>query len=147
MHYLGQVYELQRWKFLVFFNLYLFFLDFLTKSRGNTPVGTGGAGVAAALVGIIFLGAFPPVDFQAVCLSRAMLFFHQFVLWLVSKFHSKINYFRYVFTSKSNDTMTTKYFSQNKYKSQINLCCAHLLATMEFYMFVLFVITHLLVSR
>ena len=53
-----------------------FLLIFLTKSRGNTPVGTGlatgGAGVA-----LVFLGAFPPVDFRAVCLLRAMFLFYQ----------------------------------------------------------------------
>jgi hypothetical protein len=57
-------------------SFYLFSLDFLTKSRGNTPVGmglaTGGAGVA-----LVFLGAFPPVDFRAVCLLRAMFLFYQ----------------------------------------------------------------------
>ena len=56
-----------------------FLLIFLTKSCENTPVGTGRAGVAnfrTALVWIV-VGAFPPVDFRAVCLSRAMLFFYQ----------------------------------------------------------------------
>ena len=75
----------------------LFSLDFLTKSRRNTPVGTGlatgGAGVA-----LVFLGAFPPVDFRAVCLLRAMFLFYQ------------ISFFAH------DQTMTNKYFSQNNTK-------------------------------
>ena len=72
----------------------LSFTYFLTKSRGNTPVGTGlatrGAGVA-----LVFLGAFPPVDFRAVCLLRAMLLFFQ------------ISFFAH---DQTVLTMTNKYF-------------------------------------
>ena len=54
-----------------------YFCDRVTEfDRRNTPVGTGlatgGAGVA-----LVFLGAFPPVDFRAVCLLRAMFLFYQ----------------------------------------------------------------------